>query len=69
MHLCVCLGVCRMDESERYRWDFDLFLIFIHTNINRGISAILGVEGYQSSQMWGILHIFRVMSKIHLSGL
>ena len=35
-----------------------------------GVSTILGctgVGGYPSSQMWGILHMFRVMPKIHLS--
>ena len=49
------------------------FINFIDTIINGGVSAqywgCTGVGGYPSSQMWGILHMFRVMPKTHLSGL
>ena len=71
MHLDVCLGVCKMDESEGYRWDFGLFLILFILTLMGGVSMILGCtggRGYPSSQMWEISHIFRVMSKMHLSG-
>ena len=44
---------------------------FIYTKVNGGYHHdtrdVLGVGSYPSSQMWEILHIFRVMSKIHLS--
>ena len=47
------------------------FLNFIYTNINGGCQhdtgSVLGVGGYPSSQMWEMLQMFRVMSKIHLS--
>ena len=63
VHLCVCLGVCRMDESDRYIWDFDLFLILWILTLMGGMSMILEVGGYPSSQMQAILHMFRVMPK------
>ena len=47
VHLCVCLYVCRMDVSERYIWDFDLFLILLLLILTGGTSMILGVY-------WGI---------------
>ena len=49
------------------------FLILLILTLMGDVSTILGVYGgiggYPSSQMWGILHMFRVMSKIHLSKL
>ena len=61
-----------MNESERYLWHFDIFLILFKLILMGGVSMILGVYweigGYSSSQMWEILHVFGVMSKTHLSG-
>ena len=62
-----------MDESERYIWDFDLFLILLLLTLMGDVSLLLGVYwrvgGYPSSQMLGILHMLGVMPKIHLSEL
>ena len=50
-----------MDESERYLWHFDVFLVLSILTLLGGFSMIpevyWGVEGYPSSQMQGILHI------------
>ena len=64
VHLCVCLCICRIDVSERYMWDFDLFN-FIITNTNQGYQhntrGVLVVGGYPSTQMSIIFDIFRVL--------
>ena len=61
MHLCVCLDVCRMDESKRYIWDFDLFN-FIATNINGGCQ-------HNTGSVWGVgaTHLVRCKGpQLHL---
>ena len=60
-----------MDESERYLWHFDIFLVLSILTLLGDVSAILevywGVGGYPSSQMQGIMHIILVMFKTHFS--
>ena len=60
-----------MDESERYLWHFDIFLVLSILTLLGGVSMILevywGVGGYPSSQMQRIMHKILVMFKTHFS--
>ena len=65
MHLCVCLGVLEWMKVKG-AYGILTFFNFIVTNINEGVSTILGGRGYPSSHMFEISHVFRVLPKIHL---
>ena len=40
VHLCVCWGVWKMDESERYLWHFVIFLVLTILTLLGGVSMI-----------------------------
>ena len=60
-----------MDESERYLWHLDVFLVLTILTLLGGVSMIpevyWGLGGHPSSQMQRIMHIILIMFKIHFS--